>query len=700
MTPFDRFVSRLVVVLALASGALASTSAAQSTDSDEQHVVTSLPRGTTLRSALAVRRLTPADLELRKTTQDGGGRRHLRYRQMFNGLDVIGGDLVVHADAQGSIYAINGAARGNLPASLGRRDIGPGTALTFVQADARYAGMSMSTPRPVYFLAPEGATFKAYEIVVEGKRAQAPVRDKVYVDVDSGTVVGVHPQIHFGLNRQVYSAGNGTALPGTLARIEGQLPASDSDVNASFDAAGDTYNAYRNFWNRDSYNNAGALLKSTVHYSVNFCNAFWNGTQMVYGDGNIAQGCLPLVRGLDVTAHEITHAVTENESGLIYSGESGGLNEAMSDIFGAFAQAWVAGGRSGALTVSPSTWTVGEDVLTPVLRWMNDPAQDGVSLDFWTSGAGNADVHFSSGIANLAFYLLSQGGTHPRGKSTVVVAGIGMDKAIRLFYALNVNYLMPSSNFHAAANASLTAATDLGFTAAERNSVADAWRAVGVLATPVPDPTDVVLTNNVPVTALSGTTGTLKYFKIDVPAGQRLVFTLSGGSGDADMYVRLGSRPTMTSYICRPYLNGNSETCIVNSTSAGTYYVMLHAYTAYANVSLVASYTTLPPPPIGDPLLENGVPVTSISGTTGSTKFWRIAPGAGKTLTVTLRGGSGDADLYVRSGSRPTTSAYNCRSWSSTTNETCRITNTGAGDYYIMVRGYTSYSGVTLQGSF
>ena len=209
---------------------------------------------------------------------------------------------------------------------------------------------------------------------------------------------------------------------------------------------------------------------------------------MVYGDGNAAQGCFPLARSVDVTAHELTHAVTENESGLIYSGESGGLNEAMSDIFGAFTEAWVDGGRTGALAVSAATWTIGEDVLPPALRWMNDPAKDGASRDFWTTGAGNVDVHYSSGIANLAFYLLSQGGPHPRGKSTVVVTGIGMEKAIRLFYALNVNYLTPSSNFLAAANASMTAATELGFTEAERKSVADAWRAVGVLPPGGPPP--------------------------------------------------------------------------------------------------------------------------------------------------------------------------------------------------------------------
>ena len=197
-----RPVPGLLVAVALASCALASTSSAQSKGSDEQHVVVAQPPGTSLHSALAVRQLTPADLELRKTTQDGGGRRHHRYRQRFNGLDVIGGDLVVHADAQGSIYAINGAARGNLPASLGQHDIGPSAALTFVQADARFAGMSMSTPRAVYLITPEGVTFKAYEIVVEGERAATPVRDKVYVNVDSGTVVGVHPQIHSRIESQ------------------------------------------------------------------------------------------------------------------------------------------------------------------------------------------------------------------------------------------------------------------------------------------------------------------------------------------------------------------------------------------------------------------------------------------------------------------------------------------------------------------
>src|SRR6185503_7716997 len=162
---------------------------------------------------------------------------------------------------------------------------------------------------------------------------------KVYVDAATGDIVAVYPTYHYAKNRKVYSANNGTSLPGTLKRSEGQAATTDTDVNAAYDNTGRTYDAYQNFWNRDSYNNAGAQLTSTVHYSSNYCNAFWNGTQMVYGDGS-GSSCLPLARGLDVTAHELTHAVTENESGLVYSGESGGMNEAMSDIFGAFTEAW------------------------------------------------------------------------------------------------------------------------------------------------------------------------------------------------------------------------------------------------------------------------------------------------------------------------------------------------------------------------
>jgi vibriolysin len=654
-----------------------------------------------LAPALAALRLRAAELRLRKINVDAQGNRHLRYDQTHLGLDVIGADLVVHVDGKGRVFAINGTARGDIPAGLGRRDIGAAAVHPLVAADTRFAGMATTPPRKVYFMAPDGAVHIAYETVVTGSRGLDPVRDKVYVDADSGAILGVHPQIHFAENRKVYSANNGTSLPGTLKRSEGGAATTDADVNAAYDGTGATYEAYKAFWNRDSYNNAGAALVSTVHYSSNYCNAFWNGTQMVYGDGNSSQGCLPLARGQDVTAHELTHAVTENESNLVYAGESGGLNEAMSDIFGAFTEAYVDGGKTGTLVVSADTWKIGEDVLAPALRYMNDPAADGVSRDYWTSGVGNVDVHYSSGIANLAFYLLSQGGTHPRGKSTINVAGIGMAKAIRVFYEANTNLLTSSSNFLAAGNASVQAAVNLGYTLAEQTAVANAWQAVGV---PVPTPgggggsTDVVLANGVPVSGLSDAAGGQKFFKLDVPAGQSsLKFTISGGTGDVDLYTKLGAHPSLSSYDCRPYLNGNSETCTYNAPAAGTYYVLLRAYTAYSGVTLTGTYSGS----TGDgvPVLTNGQPV-QISGAAGSVQYWKINTPAGKKLTVSITGSSGDADLYTRFGSKPTTTSYLCRPYLNGSNETCTVASTSAGDYYIMVRGYTSYSGVTLKASY
>ena len=654
-----------------------------------------------LAPVLAPMRLRTDDMQFRKMNVDEMGGRHFRYRQVFQGLEVVGGDLAVHVDVKGAIYAVNGSARGDLSAELGSHDIGASAASSRIGADSRYSGMTRGTPRPVYIITEDGS-YKAYEIVVEGTRGLDPVRDKVFVDVDSGAIVAVHPQIYYAKNRRAYTANNGTSLPGTLRRSEGQGSSGDVDVDAYYNNAGTTWDFYNNKWGRDSYNNAGAVLIGSVHYSNNYCNAFWNSTQMVYGDGN-GSSCLPLARSIDVTAHELTHAVTENESGLIYSGESGGMNESLSDIFGNSAEAFQDGGGTGPMTVSADTWKVGEDILPPALRYMNDPAADGASLDFWTSGAGNVDVHYSSGISNLAFYLMSQGGTHPRGKSTQQVAGIGIENAVRVFYAINVDYLTPSSNFLAARNASMTAANALGFTQAQKDSVQNAWAAVGVgtgTGGGGGGGDDVVLMNNVPVSGISGATGDLKYYKLDVPSGASgLRFTISGGSGDADMYVRFGSRPTTSAYDCRPYLNGNSETCNIATAQVGTYYVMLRGYAAYSGVTLTGSYTTGGGGD-GVTILVDGVPVTGISGASGSNKYWKIQTPAGANLTVRISGGTGDADLYTRFNAKPTTSTYLCRPYLNGNSETCTVASTQAGYYYVMLRGYTSYSGVTLRGDY
>ena len=188
--------------------------------------------------------------------------------------------------------------------------------------------------------------------------------------------------------------------------------------------------------------------------------------------------------------------------------------------------------------------------------------------------------------------------------------------------------------------------------------------------------------------------------RLTVPAGQsNLSFTIAGGTGDADLYVQNGAKPTLTSYSCRPYLNGNTETCVFFSPAAGTWWVMLNGYAAYAGVSAEPEHTSSGPSG-GDPALANGVPITGLSGAMGSNQYWRINTPAGKSLKIKISGGTGDADLYLRFGTRPTTSTWACRPYLNGNNETCTVSSTSAGDYYVMLRGYTTYSGVSLVGSF
>jgi hypothetical protein len=204
-----------------------------------------------------------------------------------------------------------------------------------------------------------------------------------------------------------------------------------------------------------------------------------------------------------------------------------------------------------------------------------------------------------------------------------------------------------------------------------------------------------VLTDGVPVSNISGAAASQQFWVMDVPAGKdSVVFTISGGSGDADLYVRRGAQPTTSLFDCRPFLNGNNETCTFNAPAAGQYHVMIRGFSAFSGVTLTGRTTSTPS-------LVNGVPVPNISGASGSQQFWKLAVPAGRTsLTFTISGGTGDADLYVRSGAKPTTSTFTCRPFLNGNNETCTLTNPVAGDWYVMIRGFTAFSGVTLKGTY
>lgn len=420
-------------------------------------------------------------------------------------------------------------------------------------------------------------------------------------------------------------------------------------------------------------------LKMRVHYSSNYENAFWDGSAMTFGDGQST--FYPLV-SLDVSAHEVSHGFTEQNSGLIYSGKSGGLNEAFSDMAGEAAEYYMKG---------TNDWLVGQDIFkgNGALRYMNNPSQDGRSIDNQSSYTSGMDVHYSSGVFNKAFYNLA------------TTSGWDTKKAFVVMARANQLYWSASTNWDLAGNGVMDAACDLNYNPSD---VQAALAAVGVSSnlsagsdcSSTPAPTDEALTNKVARTGISGSAKAQMFFTLDVPAGATdLEFNTAGGSGDADLYVMFGSKPTLNTYDCKSTTSSSTENCSISNVQAGTYYVMVEAWNAIADVSLTGSFNNS----------TGGVtPInrteSNISVSTNSWARFTQDLGAGySNLTVTISGGSGDADLYVNYGSASSTSTYLCRPYKNGNSETCSFDNPQSGTWYLDLRGYSNASAVTLSVS-
>lgn len=428
-------------------------------------------------------RLKAEEMTLARAHTDKEGDQHFIFQQYKNGLQVIGAEVAVHV-REGVVLGVNGSARTDLETPT-RARLDAATARAAVKSLAGdIKDVVVSDEATLAYKAHEDALELVYMVDLKGMRSDGtPVHDTVIVSGADGSERGRIPHIHTARNREVHNLNHGTALPGPVTRTETQGAVGETSVDTNFDRLGTVYDCYKNLFARDSFNGTGAKLVSSVHYSNKYNNAYWDGTQMVYGDGD-GSTLSDLSKSLDVTAHELTHAVTSSTSNLTYSGESGGLNESWSDVLGNVCE-WYGAGQPA--TPSANNFLVGEDVYTPgtagdALRFMCDPAKDGGSADFWTSSVGSLDVHYSSGVSNLAFCLLVNGGTHPRGKSTVKVPALGMAKAAQVWYKAEL-IMTASTNFAGAKTATEQAATQLKLTTAEIASVTAAWQAVGVGAT-------------------------------------------------------------------------------------------------------------------------------------------------------------------------------------------------------------------------
>ncbi|MGZ0042736.1 M4 family metallopeptidase [Paenibacillus ottowii] len=266
-----------------------------------------------------------------------------------------------------------------------------------------------------------------------------------------------------------YTASNRQSIPGTLLTDADNVWNDPAGVDAHAYAA-KTYDYYKSKFGRNSIDGRGLQLRSTVHYGSRYNNAFWNGSQMTYGDGD-GSTFIAFSGDPDVVGHELTHGVTEYTSNLEYYGESGALNEAFSDVIGN--------------DIQRKNWLVGDDIYTPnipgdALRSMSDPTlydQPDHYSNLYKGSSDNGGVHTNSGIINKAYYLLAQGGNF----HGVTVNGIGRDAAVQIYYSAFTNYLTSSSDFSNARAAVIQAAKDLyGANSAEATAAAKSFDAVGV----------------------------------------------------------------------------------------------------------------------------------------------------------------------------------------------------------------------------
>lgn len=617
--------------------------------------------------------------------KDRLGQTHVRMMQTYRGIRVLGGDVIVHLDDDG-LLGINGrfVAGLDLPvvAALAPAE-SAGAAIEWITREGGANVEVVDVLDPVVW-ALSGDPVLAVPIramwVDEGELRF----EDVHVDAATGAFVGSLSKIFTAKNRKIYNMNQaclstGSELPGTLVINEGGT-SSDTAVMGAYDNTGLAYDYYKNIHGRDSYDGTGSVIVSSVHgqfstgASCTKNNAAWIDSpynQMVFGDGD-GSTFSNLANGVDVTTHEFSHAVCSRTADLAYQNDSGALNEANSDILGRAAAFW---GGDGSPNVTAS-WSVGADVYTPgtngdALRYMYDPAKDGGSADYYptrnyASGctpSSNNDycgVHSNSGIANLFFYLLTQGGTHPRGKTTVAVTGIGLTKSEKIWYRALSVYMSTSTTFQGARNATASAASDLygGTCTAEWTSVQKAWDAVGV-----------------PGTWSCGTT-----------------YSIAGNAGTNGATVSAGGVSTTSD------ASGNYT---IAGLAAGTYSVT--ASKSGCTFSPASISVTVGPSATGkdftatcstgDTALTSGVTLTSQSVAKSAWKYYYIdVPSGATSLTFATTSATGDVDIYTQFNAKPTSSAYTCRPYSSSGNETCTATNPSAGRWWLGVYGYAAAS--------
>ncbi|MEV0286764.1 MULTISPECIES: M4 family metallopeptidase [unclassified Kribbella] len=448
----------------------------------------------TAQTAAALGLASGEALKVRDVVKDPDGTEYVRYERTYNGLPVVGGDLIVKR---------KGETIGKVTYNRGAKSVGVATKPTLSQSAALSTAAKTAKFKAtgnkgslVVFVT-ETKPVLAYDVVTTGVQAdQTPSVLHSYIDAKTGAVLAQSDEIKTGTGNSLYSgtvsigtsgsysmtdpsrggnwttdlngatSGNGTTFTdpddtwGNGATSNRQTAGVDAHYGAQL-----TWDYYKNVHGRNGIWNNGQGSRSRVHYGNAYVNAFWDGTQMTYGDG--ASNQRPLT-SIDVAGHEMSHGVTEATANLNYFGDAGGLNESTSDIFGTATE------FSANNTSDPGDYLIGEKINingngTP-LRYMDKPSKDGRSVDCWSTSTGGMDPHYSSGPLNHWFYLASEGtGSKVIGGVThsstacngATIAGVGRDVAAKVWYRTLSTKLSSGSTYKDAREGAINSAKEL-----------------------------------------------------------------------------------------------------------------------------------------------------------------------------------------------------------------------------------------------
>jgi Zn-dependent metalloprotease len=473
--------------------------------------------------AAAVPDLAAADLEVTRAGVDELGMTHVRHQQRVGGIPVIGGEAIFHIDSDGALHGITDHLMRGVAVDTTPTLTADDAIERAIDATGGWAGVSAPPTADLAIRRDDTGDHLVWRVAIE-RLATDDVADwskpLVLVDAHAGAVLHQGDRI---VDADVAGTGVGRYVgnvqirtwsdPGGLFWLEDDarrltvatLGGGEQDDSVSRLADSDnvwtgdtsavavqwalnkTWDYYNTTFSRrgiDGANGPGYVTgksghqhqSALVHWGSSINNARWVDPQMVFGDGDGTRFS-PLV-SLDIVAHEFTHGVTSRESALGDDGESPALNEHLSDAFAASIE-------SSLFGVDSRTWKIGEQAFTPgttgdALRYMNDPAADGTAVDTWNSSLAGADEHDGAGVGNLAFYLVSQGGSHPRHDSAHVT-GVGIGNAQRVWYRAMTTALTSASDYDDLRTATLEAAADLyGAGGSTYRAVHSAWEAVGL----------------------------------------------------------------------------------------------------------------------------------------------------------------------------------------------------------------------------